>query len=138
MFDGVLITDTFVLGWHPEADRLVFDVEASLWPGHPDYVPPRPGEWTCYKPARLVFEGVESVFGLPDMASAPRGTDADGSRDFGSLCGLTSEPGGFMIAGDFGVVRLRATSVRLEVGSRAEPIYGPPCQEGVEEAGRPP
>lgn len=80
MFDGVLITDTFVLGWYRDADRLVFTVEASLWPGHPNYEPPQPDEWTCYKPARLVFDGVRTVDGLPEMAVVPRSTDADGTR----------------------------------------------------------
>ena len=124
MLDGVSFTDTFVLGWSREVDRLVFDVEASLWPGHPAYEPPRPGEWTCYKPARLVFEGVQDAEGLPDMASVPRSTDADGNWDFGSLHELTPEPGGFRVAGDFGVVRVHAASVRLEVGRRAEPTSG--------------
>jgi hypothetical protein len=117
VFEGVLTTDTYVLGWHREAERLVFDVEASLWPEHPDYEPPRPGEWTCYKPARLVFEGVESVANLPDMASVPRSTDANGSQDFGSLSELAADASGFVIAGDFGVVRVFAASVRLEVAA---------------------
>jgi hypothetical protein len=121
VFDGVLITDTFVLGWHREADRLVFVVEASLWPGHPEYEPPRPSEWTCYKPAHLVFEGVQSVSGLPEIASVPRGTDSDGSHDFGSLSELAVTPGGFVIAGDFGLVRVRAASCRLAVGKNAAP-----------------
>jgi hypothetical protein len=121
MFDGVLITDTFVLGWRRDANQLVFAVEASLWPEHPDYEPPRPDEWTCYKPAWLVFEGVSSVEGLPDMASAPRFTDADGSQCFGSLDELGTEPGGYRIAGDFGIVRVQATSLRLEVGNWPEP-----------------
>jgi hypothetical protein len=125
VFDGMLTTDTFVMGWHREADRLVFDVEASLWPGQPDYEPPRPGEWACYKPARIVFDGVESVSGLPDMASAPRSMDADGSQDFGSLNELAAEAGGYLIAGDFGQVRVRAAAVRLDVGSRAEPSAAP-------------
>jgi len=118
LFDGVMIQDTWVLGWHHEPGRLVFDVEASLWPGHPDYEPPRPGEWTCYKPAQLVFDGVQAVEGLLETAVAPRGTDADGSQDFGSLSELKAEPGGYVIAGDFGTVRIKADSIKLEIGDR--------------------
>jgi hypothetical protein len=124
MFDGVMITDTFVLGWHREGDRLVFMLEASLWPGHPDYELPCPDEWTCYKPGRLVFEGVRSVEGLPDTASVPRSTDATGSQDFGTLAELVVEPGGYRIAGDFGLVKIQADSLRLEIDKKAEPIYG--------------
>src|SRR5438445_13526310 len=93
MLAGVLITDTFVLGWHQEADRLVFDVEASLWPQHPEYEPPLPGQWTCYKPAKLVFAGVRSVEGLPDMSSVAGSTDPDGSQHYGSLDALVEVPG---------------------------------------------
>jgi hypothetical protein len=118
VFEGVLITDTFVLGWHREGNRLIFAVEASLWPGHPSYEPPRSGEWACYKPGRLVFDDVEAVEGLPDMQSAHRYSDADGGQDFGSLNELVAEPGGYRIEGDFGVVRVRAASVRLEVSDR--------------------
>lgn len=118
MFDGVLTTDTFVIGWHREVDRLVFTVEASLWPGHPDYEPPRPGEWACYKPARLVFDGVRAVDGLPDMAEAPQWVDPGGPPDYGTLDELAAVPGGFRVAGDFGVALVSADAVRLEVGQR--------------------
>ena len=115
MFDGVMITDTFVLGWCREEDRLVFEVVASLWPGHPAYESPRPGEWTCYKKARLVFCEVCAVNGLPDPSAVAPTTDADGSQDFGSLSELAIEPGGYRIAGDFGMVHVQAGSVRLEI-----------------------
>ena len=59
--------------------------------------------------------------GLPDIASVPRYTDVDGSQDFGSLDELTTEPGGYRIAGDFGVVRVRADSIRLKVRDSIEP-----------------
>jgi hypothetical protein len=58
VFDGVTLTDTFVLDWKHEGDCLVFTVLASLWPGHPAYESPKPGEWTCYKRGRIVFKRV--------------------------------------------------------------------------------
>jgi hypothetical protein len=116
MFEGVLTTDTFVISWRQEADRLVFVVDASLGPGHPNYEPPLPGEWSCYKPARLVFKGVRVVDGLPQMESSPHCTDADGSQDFGTLDELVAEPGGYRVAGDFGVVRIQADSAQLVFG----------------------
>lgn len=119
MFDGVAITDTFVLGWRRSADRLVFAVEASLWPGHPSYETPRQGEWTCYKSANLIFDSVSAVEGLPDMASAPQWIDPGSQPDYGSLQELATIPGGFRIIGDFGVVRVHAASVRLELNATA-------------------
>jgi hypothetical protein len=122
VFDGVLITDTFVMGWRREGDQLVFDLEASLWPAHPDYESPRPGKWTCYKPARLVFDGVRAVDGLPEMAEAPQWLDVGGPPDYGTLDELVAVPGGFRVAGDFGVAVVSADGLRLEVGrSHAEP-----------------
>ena len=121
MFDGVLLTDTFVLAWHQHGDDLVFEVYASLWPGHPEYEPPRPGEWTCYKRARLVFGGVSAVNGLPASTDAARYRDRDGGQDLGSLNELAAEPGGYRIVGDFGIVHVQARSVRLEVGPSAAP-----------------
>lgn len=115
MFEGVLITDTFVLGWQRDADRLIFVVEASLWPPHPDYQAPLPGEWTCYKRARIFFKGVTSVEGLPDMALVNLSIDPDGSKDFGTLSGLVAEDDGFRISGDFGDVLVKADLVTLEV-----------------------
>lgn len=116
MFPGVMLEDTFILGWSREDGRLVFWVEASLWPGHSEYEQPKPGEWTCYKPARLVFAGVEAVEGLPDPMHAPRSRDADGAEDFGTIHELVAEPGGYRLAGDFGLVRIKAKAVHLEVG----------------------
>jgi hypothetical protein len=117
MFDGVAITDTFVLGWRHQVDQLVFVVEASLWPGHPNYDPPRSGEWTCYKLAQLVFSGVKSIDGLPNMNAVPTSTDDDGNSDFGTLAELVPEPGGYRITGDFGTVRVQADSLRLDISS---------------------
>lgn len=114
MFDGVLTTDTFVLGWHKDGDRLVFEVEASLLPSHPEYRPPGPGEWTCYRAARLVFDGVSATDGLPSSAVTPPYADTDGSRDFGSLNELATEPGVYRLDTDFGIVRIHARSARLE------------------------
>jgi hypothetical protein len=111
--------DTFVLGWHQQGDHLVFVVEASLWPGHPGYEPPRPGEWTCCKRARLLFAGVRKVEGLPDMADVRTYTDIDGSTDYGSINALTTEGSWYRFVGDFGEVRIQAEAMRLEVEDRA-------------------
>jgi len=120
MFPDVLLSDSFVLDWSCEGDRFIFSIEMSLWPGHPNYEDPRPEEWTCYKPGRLVFEGVQSVEGLPEPSYAPCYTDATGSNDFGNVLELTSEPSGYRLAGDFGVVAIKADSVRLDIGDSSE------------------
>jgi hypothetical protein len=117
MLDGVLITDTFVLDWCRDSRRLLFVVDASLRPDHPAWEPPKPDEWACYKPARLIFDDVECVDGLLEPANVPGHTDPDGRHDFGSIDELVSVPNGFRICGEFGEVRITAGSVRLEVGA---------------------
>lgn len=115
MFPHVILTDTWVLSWEEQPGRLVFSIEASLWPGHPNYEPPSPANWTCYKRARLIFGGVGEVLGLCDLTSVHGNIDADGSVDFGSIDELVRLPGGYRIAGEFGNVRMQANSIRLEM-----------------------
>jgi hypothetical protein len=114
-FDKVMVEDTWVLGWRREADRLIFVVEASLWPGHPAYELPKKGEWTCYKRGQLLFEGVRRIEGLLDQDAVSFNTDPDGSRDYGSIGYLDTATDGFRINGDFGDVAVQAVGVRLEL-----------------------
>ena len=118
MFDGVDLEDSWVLGWHFDAghDRLVFDLAASLWPGHPSYVPPPPDEYTCYKRARLIFERVTSIGGLSPMDAVKPNIDPDGSLDYGNVEGLhRAGEGIYKFGGDIGEVSVKCEGVRLEI-----------------------
>jgi hypothetical protein len=109
MFDGVDLEDSWVLGWHFEAarNRLVFDLEASLWPGHASYVSPAPDEHTCYKRALLIFESVANIDGLPTVDTVKPYIDPDGSIDYGNIEGLHHAGGGvYELGGDFGEVSI--------------------------------
>ncbi len=120
MFDGIMWEDTWLLGWHRAPTRLILLVDVSLWPGHPAYQKPQPGEWTCYKRGRLVFEAVSSVEGLPSNESGtPPYADANGERDFGSINSLTSIEGGYRVMFDSGDVRIQCDGVRLEFDTTA-------------------
>lgn len=114
-FFGVLIEDCWVLGWRTDGDTLIFDILASLWPGHPNYEAPKPNEWTCYKRSELVFHGVRKVSGLLPVHEVRQTVDPDGSVDYGSLDSIKVIPDGFSIIGDFGDVAVSATSVQLRV-----------------------
>jgi hypothetical protein len=113
--EGVLLEDCFVLSWHRAGDQLAFELDASLWPPHKDYEPPKQGEWTCYKPATLIFEGVESVSGLKSMSEANFTVDTDGSKDYGNIDGLSATASGFLIYGDFGEVTIGAKACHFLV-----------------------
>src|SRR5262245_10745470 len=116
MFDGVMLEDCWILGWRLEPDRLVVAIEASLWPNHPAYEPPKTEEWTCYKRGRLVFECVRSVDGLPESQSGlPPYSDASGERDFGSIDLLDEVEGGYRLRFDFGDVQIKCRNVWLEL-----------------------
>ena len=48
---GVMVEDTFVIGWKIEANTFIVECEISLWPGNKYYEEPKDNEWTCYKKA---------------------------------------------------------------------------------------
>ena len=117
---GVMWDDTFVLGWRVEQDRLVFDVEISLHAGHPSYLPPRPGEWACYRRGQLIFNGARDVQGLRSMSDVRPTIDPDGSADYETIHSFAQEDDGtFLISGGFGDVRLRADGFRLAFADAA-------------------
>ena len=60
-FVGVDLSDSFVRSWTVNEDCLLFQVDASLWPQNPHYAAPKPGEYTCYKSATLVFCGISNL-----------------------------------------------------------------------------
>ena len=94
---------------------LIFDLDASLWPEHPNYEVPKPNEWTCYKRSQLVFSGVRSASGLLSVSEVRGYTHPDGSVDFGNIDSLSEIPNGFNIIGDFGDVIVIAENMRLHV-----------------------
>ena len=116
---GVMVDDCWVLGWRATNDQLIFDIEASLWPGHPNYEPPKPDHWACYKRAQLIFSGVREVVGLLPMSEAKSTTDPDGSVDYDSIDSLEQTNGGFSISGEFGDVFVSANAMQLVVLAEA-------------------
>ncbi|MBN8280197.1 MAG: hypothetical protein J0M16_06285 [Gammaproteobacteria bacterium] len=112
---GVMLEDSWVLGWAQEHRRLTFRLEASLHPPHPAYEQPRPGEWACYRTAVLTFEDVESIQGLRSMTDAPSTTDPDGSKDYGSIDAFSETRNGYVITGDFGEVIVEADRCSLSL-----------------------
>ncbi len=122
-FAGVDLEDSWVLGWRFDAPagRLTIEVEASLWPGHPAYVPPPAGEHTCYRRATLTFEGVTSVSGLRTQSEVPGHRNPDGTRDYGSFDALEGADGVFRLAGEMGDVTVRAAVLRLHIACAVPP-----------------
>ena len=113
-FRDILLEDTFVLSWARDSDRLTFSVVASLLQTHSAAVPPLPGEWACYRPGAIIFQGVSSVTGLRPQESVVPIKDPDGSVDYGCIDNLSLiQPGKYRISGEFGVVTVAAQNVLL-------------------------
>ena len=113
-FPSVDLKDSFVLSWTQSPDGLVFELDASIWPGHQLYEPPKPGEHTCYKRGRLIFPHAHSIRGLRTMAEASYTRDPDGSIDYGTIEALLATgTGRYRLCGDFGDVYLESEEPKL-------------------------
>ena len=115
-FKCVDLQDSFVIGWNNYDDVFFIDMEASLWPGHPQYETPNKDEYTCYKKARLEFRNPKNINGLltmnkvkPNMAMNDELTDYDEIEIF--------ELGEYEyhLVGSFGDVTFIATSWDFKV-----------------------
>jgi hypothetical protein len=116
IFRGVSLTDSCVLSWRQVDGSLIFEIEASLWPGHPRYAEPPKGDWTCYRLAILTFPQASLVEGLRAMAEAPSTTDPDGSVDYGTIDTLLrNEDGSYLLIGDFGEVTIHSGALTFEI-----------------------
>lgn len=118
MFEGVDLEDSWVFGWHFDANhhRLVFDLDASVWPGHEHYTRPLFGEYTCYKRAQLIFERVATVEGLLHVDTVKPSIDPDGSIDYGNIEGFCHAGHSvYKFGGDFGEVCVKCGDVCLEI-----------------------
>jgi hypothetical protein len=96
----------------------------SLAP-HPLYEEPWPNEWTCYKSGRLIFEGVRSLTGLKEQASVRPNVGPDDSVDYDCFDALNVVGEAYEVVGDFGDVRLSASSVLVEIDPRSRPAVEP-------------
>ena len=111
-FQGVDLNDSWVLSWKETEDDLVFQVEASLWPGHPKYAEPPKSDWTCYKKATLSFPLKKRVDGLRPMSEVSYSTDADGSIDYGNIYMLQRNgDGSYRLCGNFGDVIIESDNL---------------------------
>lgn len=88
-------------------------MELVLSSDHPQVRPARSGETFDYRVGRLVFEGVDEC--MWSRQSLPPAIDASGEVDWGNIDALTWDDGRFDLEGDWGRMRLRAKTVRLDL-----------------------
>src|SRR5688572_10578204 len=109
-FDGVDLTESYVLGWRVDDQGLHFELDVALVPGHPAYRHPRPDERTCYRRGALQFPGASSVRGLEPQDSVVGAVDASGERDYGNIDTFEEVEGEFNLSGEFGDVQIGRAS----------------------------
>ena len=65
-FDKIWWEDSWLLGWERIDDKLTLYVDLHLLGNHPEFeLYDRKKDFGCYKTARLVVSGLQSVTGLP-------------------------------------------------------------------------
>ena len=102
-FDGLDLTESFILSWEHRENLLRFEVDFVLTEEHSAFHPPTPGEWACFLRGALAFPNVQSLSGLPAMSSVRPAVDATGEKDYGHFDVFAElAPGRFEVSGDFG------------------------------------
>lgn len=115
VFKGIDLNDSFVLDWRHESGRLIFELEASIWPESIYYKKPKESEFTCYLNATLVFNNISNVIGLKRKSVVNSSVDPDCSVDYGNIDSFRVTNEGFQISGDFGFVNVVGGELSFEV-----------------------
>ncbi|MBL9188047.1 MAG: hypothetical protein JNK23_11245 [Opitutaceae bacterium] len=105
-FDGVDLSESYVLGWQIASSDLIFQLDVALVPGHPRYQTPRENDRACWLSGRLHFPNARDVVGLHSQGEVPGAIDATGTRDFGNIDGISWSDGRAHVVGEFGDVTL--------------------------------
>jgi hypothetical protein len=102
---GVYLEDSFVLEVRERPGELRLRMEVVLTQGHPRYRAPGADEQYCYADAWLVLGGAARIEW--EQRSPRRFTDAAGEEDLGNVDELRRVGGEWVVAGDWGRVRVR-------------------------------
>lgn len=113
--EGIDLQDSFVLWWGEEGGNLIFEIEASIWPGSAFYTSPKYGDYTCYRRMRLMFIEPKNIEGLNSLDLVSFTKDLDGSKDYGNIDALSLDGGVYSILGDFGNVQIHCGAIKLEL-----------------------
>jgi hypothetical protein len=106
-FDGVDLSESYVLGWRITPIELLFDLDVALTPEHPRYHSPRSGERGSWLRGSLRFPKASQIRGLAEQSRVPGATDATGARDYGNIDELSWADGEAHVVGEFGDGTLR-------------------------------
>jgi hypothetical protein len=90
---------------------VTFSLDLALTDKHPDYAPPKPDEYLCYRRGVLVFSGVTRLAWLDQHSRRPH--DASGEVDYGNVDSMTWDDGTYRLEGSVGTLEIAARSVAV-------------------------
>lgn len=118
-FDRVSLGESYVLDIEARPGVLTLRLDLLLLHGHPEYRPPPPGEWACFRSATLTFPSVRGLR-WNDQGRTPA-TDATGERDWGCLDSLEERGNVHRLVGDWGDITVESAPPHLSIDPTAAP-----------------
>ena len=115
IFKGIDLNDSFVLSWNQVGNELTFELEVSIWPESKHYESPKKGEYTCYKPASLLFKDIKEIKGLLQMNEVAAQSDLTGEKDYGNIEHLEKNKEGYTVDGEFGSIQITGGIISFEI-----------------------
>ena len=112
-FQGIDLTDSFILNWYRKDSEFVIDLELSVWPESPYYENPKDDEVTCYKKGILKFYGVNEITGLIDLNLIPPSLDPDGSKDWEGIYDFQKEGNQFRFRTEFTEIEIQCDGLEI-------------------------
>lgn len=116
VFNNVDLYDSFVIGWQCTDETFFIDLEASLWPGHSEYEPPKKDEHTCYKKAQLLFRNPRNIKGLLPIGQVEASKVMENEiPDYDTIDSFEISNKKFRLIGSFGDVNFIAEEWEFKV-----------------------
>lgn len=107
------LEDSYVLSIDEVAGSLIFELEAVLTQGHPQYEKPKNGEQYCYRKVLLRFSSVDSIEWLDRRLTGFE--DSTGEIDYGNIDSFFRGEDLYVLSGDWGRVIIRGGEVEAVI-----------------------
>jgi hypothetical protein len=114
---GIVLEDSWILGWSIDGDDLQIEMEFSIWPESPFYNEPLNDEYTCYKTGTLTFHNIKSMKGFKEFENTKPTIDPDGSKDWGSIYGLSKNNNFVSFSTEENDVEIESTELTIKLNA---------------------
>lgn len=110
---GLYLQDSYVLAIAKQDSSVVFTMDLALAPEHSHYQPPRPGEYHCFRRARIKLVQARSARFVEESMRAFH--DATGEVDYGTIDSWVVRGELTRISGDWGVLEVEGGTITVEL-----------------------